>query len=176
MKSFRFACFGGQGIVLMSQVMAHAGVREGKEVFCLPSYGAEMRGGTSNCLVTMSEGELEAPITAHVDVLVAMNQFSLDRFELSVKPGGLLLYNTSLIGGSPSRKDVQVLGVPATGMAEKIGRPLLANMIALGLLAGKGYVGLEALEAALKEMLSGNPELLADDLTAVRNGAEFRGE
>ncbi len=175
MESIRFAGFGGQGIVLMGQVMAHAAVRDGKEVFCLPSYGAEMRGGTSNCLVTISDREIESPIRSQVDVLVAMNGISLDRFEASVRPGGLLIYNTSLIDKAPSRKDVQVLGVPATSIAEEIGHPMLANMVALGLLAGKGYIALGALEEALREAFSANPEILASNLKAARNGAGFGG-
>ena len=126
------AGFGGQGVLLLGQLLAYAGLKEGKEVSWLPSYGPEMRGGTANCSVIVSDEEIGAPVVVEADAVVAMNRPSLDKFEKSVKPGGKLFINSSLIDKKSERDDIEVYYVPATELADKIGNTRVANIVMLG--------------------------------------------
>lgn len=130
------AGFGGQGILLMGLGIAQAGMLEGYNVSWIPSYGPEMRGGTANCHVHVSEQPVGSPLVAFPTILVAMNRPSLEKFEKDVQPGGLIIYDSSLIDIKPSRKDVEVLDIPATKMADKLGNTRVANMVVLGALVG----------------------------------------
>ncbi len=108
-----FAGFGGQGVLSMGQIIAYAGLTEGKEVSWMPSYGPEMRGGTANCIVIVSENRISSPIITRFDTAILLNQPSLDKFESAVKPGGLLIYAKSTIINPPTRNDIDDVRIPA---------------------------------------------------------------
>lgn len=149
------AGFGGQGILSAGRLLAYAGMLEGKNVSWLPSYGPEMRGGTANCSVVISDNVIGSPVLNEADVLIAMNGPSLEKFENVVVPGGLIITDASLVKNAPQRKDVDVFEIPATMLASDMGNLTYANIILLGkLLEHTGIVKRESFEAALKEVLS----------------------
>ncbi|HHW03788.1 MAG TPA: 2-oxoacid:ferredoxin oxidoreductase subunit gamma [Thermoanaerobacterales bacterium] len=131
------AGFGGQGIMLMGEILAHSAMMENKEVSWIPSYGPEMRGGTANCMVVISDRRIASPIISHPDVLVAMNKPSMEKFSPLVKPGGLIILNISMIDDRPARGDVDILEVDAGKIADALGNSKVANMVVLGALVGK---------------------------------------
>ncbi|MFA5058804.1 MAG: 2-oxoacid:acceptor oxidoreductase family protein, partial [Opitutaceae bacterium] len=126
------AGFGGQGVLMIGKLLAHAGMMEGKNVTWLPAYGPEMRGGTANCNVIISDDIIGAPIVTEATCVIAMNLPSLDRFESFVRPGGWLLANSSLIPRTPVRRDVQTLAIPVNDLAQEQGSPKVANVVMLG--------------------------------------------
>lgn len=127
------AGFGGQGIMLMGQILAAAALKEGKEVSWLPSYGPEMRGGTANCSVILADGEIRSPlIDKDATSAIIMNAPSFDTFEYIVRPGGLLLLNSSLVKRESTRSDVTIVKVPVTDLAIENGNVRAANIIMLG--------------------------------------------
>ena len=125
------AGFGGQGLLFSGKVLAYAGLLEGRELSWLPSYGPEMRGGTANCNVILSDSPVGSPIVDHPNVLMVMNAPSLDKYEPAVVPGGYIFLDSTLITREVERDDVKVYRVPATQMANDMGYPGLANMILL---------------------------------------------
>ncbi|MGI6153162.1 MAG: 2-oxoacid:acceptor oxidoreductase family protein [Christensenellaceae bacterium] len=127
-----FAGFGGQGVLLAGQIVAYSGLAEGKNVSWLPSYGPEMRGGTANCNVVVSDEEVASPIVVEADCAVVMNRPSMEQFEKSVRPGGTLIMNSDLIQIEPTRSDIRVIKIPANALAEKAGSIKAANMVILG--------------------------------------------
>jgi len=127
-----FAGFGGQGVLLAGQVLAYSGMMEGKQVSWFPSYGPEMRGGTANCNVVISEDEVASPVVDIADCVVVMNRPSLEMFEKNVSPGGWLVMNSDLIKTEPLRKDIKVVKIPANTLAEQAGGVKTANMVILG--------------------------------------------
>ena len=127
-----FAGSGGQGILLMGQMVANAAMLEDKSTTFFPSYGPEMRGGTANCTVVVSEKPISCPIIFESDCVVAMNLPSLLKFEKTLKPGGLLLVNSSITHQKAKRSDITVLEIPANELAIELGNPVVANMIMLG--------------------------------------------
>lgn len=127
-----FAGFGGQGILFAGKFLAYKGLLEGKQVSWLPSYGPEMRGGTANCSIILSDDPIGSPIVDKPDVLIAMNLPSLDKYENDVVPGGKIFVDSSLIERKVARTDVDVYYVPSTGLASENGIPTLANMIITG--------------------------------------------
>lgn len=127
-----FAGFGGQGILSMGKFLTYAAMGMGKTVSWLPAYGAEMRGGTANCLVTIAEGEIFSPLTENPGTAIILNRPSLDRFETKIKPNGTLVMNTSLIDRDPVRQDLDVFQMPVNQIADEQGSSKLANMILLG--------------------------------------------
>ena len=131
-KTFIFAGFGGQGMLLIGKFMAMACMLDGKHVSWLPSYGPEMRGGTANCSVIVSDEPVASPLVDKADVIVAMNRPSLDKFEDHVKPGGVLVINSSIIDRKAVRDDIQVVYCDANAIAESIGNPKGANVAILG--------------------------------------------
>ena len=131
-KTFIFAGFGGQGMLLIGKFMAMACMLDGKHVSWLPSYGPEMRGGTANCSVIVSDDPVASPLVDKADVIVAMNRPSLDKFEEHVKPGGVLVINSSIIDRKAVRDDIQVVYCDANAIAESIGNPKGANVAILG--------------------------------------------
>jgi 2-oxoglutarate ferredoxin oxidoreductase subunit gamma len=151
-----FAGFGGQGILLAGKLVCIAAMREGKYVSHIPSYGAEMRGGTANCQVIVSDEEIASPVVFHPDIAVVMNNPSLLKFEPMLREGGLLLYNSSLIDQKPTRTDIEVVDVAANDIAEEQGAGKSANMAAVGrLLAAKPHLAsIESVVAALEEAVS----------------------
>ena len=151
MKQFIFAGFGGQGMLLIGKFLAMACMLDGKHVSWLPSYGPEMRGGTANCSVIVSDDDVGSPMVDVADVVVAMNGPSLDKFENIVKPGGLLVINSSIIDRKSVRDDITVIYCDANGIAEQVKNPKGANVAILGaMLAKEPIVGLDKMEEAIK--------------------------
>ena len=136
-KQILIAGFGGQGVLFAGKLLAYEGLLDGKEVSWLPSYGPEMRGGTANCSVTVSDAPIGSPIVANPDILIAMNKPSLLKFEGRVAKGGTIVIDSSLIDVETSREDVNACYIPATQMANEAGFPKLANVIILGYLMKK---------------------------------------
>ena len=151
-KRIVFAGFGGQGLLFAGKVVAYAGLIDDREVSWLPSYGPEMRGGTANCSVTISDEPIGSPLIMDPNVLVAMNQPSLLKFEDAVTPGGIMLVDTSLVSRLPERDDVQVFAFEATNMAEEAGLKGLANIVLVGkMLKETGLCSEETIEAAIRK-------------------------
>lgn len=149
-----FAGFGGQGILSMGQILAYSAMIENKEVSWMPSYGPEMRGGTANCIVIVSTTRISSPIVSRFDSAIVLNQPSLDKFEHSVKPGGLLIYEESSIITPPTRTDIECLGIPAMEEAQKLNKKQVANMIIVGaFLEKKPVVKIENVLSALRKVL-----------------------
>lgn len=151
-----FAGFGGQGVLLAGKLMCIAGMKENKFVSHIPSYGAEMRGGTANCQVIISDEEIASPVVFHPDIAVVLNTPSLLKFEDRIKEGGLLIYNSSLIDVKPSRTDIKVVDIAANELADNAGSARSANMAAVGkLLAEKPELAsIESAIAALEDAVS----------------------
>ncbi|ADG82525.1 2-oxoacid:acceptor oxidoreductase family protein [Thermincola potens] len=126
------AGFGGQGVMSMGQLLTYAGMIEDKHVAYIPSYGPEMRGGTANCSVTISDREISSPVFTEPSSVIIMNQPSLAKFEPMLKPGGLMLINSSLVSQKATRQDIRVLEIPGNEMAEKLGNGKVANIVLLG--------------------------------------------
>ncbi|MFI3299617.1 MAG: 2-oxoacid:acceptor oxidoreductase family protein [Rikenellaceae bacterium] len=126
------AGFGGQGVLSMGKILAYSSVMQGDEVSWMPSYGPEMRGGTANVTVILSTDRISSPVIQEYDTLIALNQQSLDKFEDSVKEGGLLLYDPNGMTREPRRTDIEVRSVAATEFAAKLGNAKVFNMIVLG--------------------------------------------
>jgi 2-oxoglutarate ferredoxin oxidoreductase subunit gamma len=168
------AGFGGQGVMLIGKILAHAGMREHKEVSWLPSYGPEMRGGTSNCTVVVSDEPVGSPLVYRPSAVIAMNAPSLTKFEPSVSPGGLLLVNSCLVPKEVTRRDIRALKVPANDIALEVGHVRAANMVVLGAYVGAtGVVSLETVEIVVRETLSAKPQLVESNLAALRRGHDL---
>lgn len=151
------AGFGGQGVMLMGQMIAYAGMFEGKEVTWMPSYGPEMRGGTANCSVIVSDKKISSPIIVEATAAAVMNQPSLEKFESIVKPGGLLFINTSLIKDLPTRNDLEIFKIDANEIAVELRNDKVSNMVILGAIVNKtGIVKLESIEKAMEKLFTGN--------------------
>ena len=136
-KEFIFAGFGGQGMLLIGKFLAMACMLDGKHVSWLPSYGPEMRGGTANCSVIVSDDPVASPLVDKADVVIAMNEPSLDKFESHVRPGGLLVINSSIIDRKAVRDDIDVIYCDAQHIAEAVGNPKGANVAILGAMMEK---------------------------------------
>ncbi len=151
-----FAGFGGQGIILAGKIVCLAAMEEGKFVSHIPSYGAEMRGGTANCSVVVSDEEIASPLVPRPSICVVMNKPSLLKFEQDVRPGGIVLWNQSLIDIAPERTDIEVLPVRANEIAEKAGSYKAANMAMLGALLKKkpAVTTMEAVLGVLNDAVS----------------------
>lgn len=174
-QKVRCAGFGGQGIVLMGKLLAQAGMMEGRHTTFFPQYGAAMRGGTANCSVIVSERPIASPMVEQPDVILIMNGPSLDKFELTVKPGGWIFYNSSLIDREVGRDDVNVFKVPANDTAEEVGSARAANMVMLGAYSAKlGTVGVDTLKESLDVMLPGKGgKLMEINREAMSRGASL---
>ena len=169
------AGFGGQGLLFSGKVLAHAALIENKELSWLPSYGPEMRGGTCNCSVIVSDDPVGSPIIAHPNILMVMNEPSLDKFEPTVAPGGTIFVDSSLIARKVGRSDVEAVLIPATQMARDMEAVSLANMVILGAIVAKtGCVRRETVATALRETISARKANLLDlNLKAVEAGFSF---
>ncbi|MFH1119696.1 MAG: 2-oxoacid:acceptor oxidoreductase family protein [Bacteroidota bacterium] len=132
------AGFGGQGVLSMGKILAYSGVMENKEVSWMPSYGPEMRGGTANVIVIISDERISSPIVNNFDTAIILNQQSMDKFEKTVKPGGLLIYDPNGITRHPERKDINIYTIEAADEASKVGLSKVFNMVVLG-----GYLKLK---------------------------------
>ena len=168
------AGFGGQGILLIGKILAYAGMNDGKEVSWMPSYGPEMRGGTCNCTVVISDRPVGSPVIQSPRALLAMNLPALDKFEPRVRPGGILVINSSLINREARRDDVTVIKVPANEIANDLGNPRAANLVALGAYLGAtGAVPLGTVEEAVRESFAGKPKVVDVNLEALHKGHEI---
>ena len=176
-RQFLFSGFGGQGILFAGKFLAYKGLTEEKQVSWLPSYGPEMRGGTASCSVILSDEPVGSPIVSKPDVLVAMNLPSLDKFEDAVAPGGMIFYDSTLIGRKVRRTDVTAIPVPATAIAGDNGIPTLANMILIGkILKDLNDFDAASVDAALKKVISAkHADMLEVNYKAMKLGADYKG-
>ncbi|MBZ4663470.1 MAG: 2-oxoacid:ferredoxin oxidoreductase subunit gamma [Caloramator sp.] len=167
-----FAGFGGQGILSMGKFLAYAGLEENLNVSWFPSYGPEMRGGTSNCSVILSDEPVGSPLVVDATTVVVMNRPSLDKFESHVVKGGLLIIDSDLVNREPERTDIEIIKIPAQKIAEEVGSKKIANMVLLGALVEKTkIVKMESLLKALKE--HGKEQFYELNKKALERGAEF---
>ena len=169
-----FAGFGGQGVLSMGLNLAQAAMLEGKNVTYLPSYGAEVRGGTANCTVAVSDEEIASPVASSPDFIVAMNQPSLVRFQNQIQSGGVLFINSSLIEAEIPRGDIEIVRVPANSVAEELGSPKSANMVMLGAFTKKSnLVSVSSVIEELKSTLKKKQKLIAINQKALMIGYDL---
>lgn len=169
------AGFGGQGVLSMGMTLAYAGMVEDKQVAWIPSYGPEMRGGTANCTVIVSDTNVSSPIISSYDTVIVLNQLSLEKFESKVKPGGMLIYESNNVMTPPTRKDIDIYAIPAAVEAEKIGNKKTMNMIILGaFLTKKPLVSIKSIMEGLSKVLpERNHHLLPVNEKALKHGMEL---
>lgn len=170
------AGFGGQGIMMMGKLLTYAGMKEDKEVSWMPSYGPEMRGGTANCTVIISDKKIPSPMSSKPDSIIVMNLPSLDKFLPKVKSGGTVFMNSSLIEEEVTRDDVKVIKVPANEMANELGNSKIANMVMLGsFVEEKKIVKPATVKDSLENVLSARNQKLIDlNVKALEKGKEFK--
>lgn len=169
------AGFGGQGILFAGKVLAYSGLKAEREVSWLPSYGPEMRGGTANCHVVISDMPVGSPIIPNPDILIAMNRPSLDKFETLVEKDGYIIYDSSLIDRETERTDVHVFPIPATQLAMEAGLESLANMVVVGkVLKETGLYTMEEIKKGLeKSVPASKAALLEKNVQAIELGYNY---
>jgi len=170
------AGFGFQGIILAGKVLAQTAMKAGKEVTHMPSYGAEVRGGTSNCMVVIADEPIASPLVSQPNSAIVMNKASLNKFAPRIKSGGLLVMNSSLIDNEPELTEtIEILAVPADDIAVELGNPKSANMVALGAYLQKRQIfGPDAAAESLPDVLAKRyHKTLPVNTEALRKGAEF---
>ena len=169
------AGFGGQGVLFAGKVLAYKGLTEEKQISWLPSYGPEMRGGTANCSVIVSDTPVGSPIVSVPDILIVMNLPSLDKYEGAVTKGGCVFVDSTLIGRKVERTDITAHYIPATKMARELGIPTLANMIMIGkVIKETGVVSMDGLRDALAKTVSAKHQDLIDaNLKAIEAGFNY---
>jgi 2-oxoglutarate ferredoxin oxidoreductase subunit gamma len=170
------AGFGGQGVLFAGQLLAYTAMDEGKAVTWIPSYGPEMRGGTANCTVVVSDEEIGSPFVKNPTAVLAMNLPSLDKFEHLVAPGGVLVVNSSMVDRVVERDDIKVVSLPANDIAEELGSGRSVNMVMLGALLGNlDLLPVAALEKGLEGHLpERHKQFLEGNIKALRKGAEYK--
>jgi 2-oxoglutarate ferredoxin oxidoreductase subunit gamma len=170
------AGFGGQGVLFAGQLLSYTAMDEGKAVTWIPSYGPEMRGGTANCTVVVSDEEIGSPFVKNPSAVLAMNLPSLDKFEDLVEEGGVLVVNASMVDRPVKRDDIKVISIPANDIAEALGSKRSVNMVMIGaLLANMDLLSLDAAEAALEAHLpERHKKFLEGNKAALRKGAEYK--
>lgn len=169
----QFAGFGGQGIMVMGKILAHAAMQEGFEVSWVPSYGPEMRGGTAYCTVVVSDLPIGSPVIKNPTHLVAMNRPSLEKFAQSVKSEGIIFINGSLISVRSGRDDVNELVVPVVEIAKELGTVKAANVVALAaFVARSGMVSIASLKASIEEEFANRKKLIPLNMKAVDEGVK----
>jgi len=169
------AGFGGQGVILAGKLLAQAAMRAGREVTYMPAYGAEVRGGTANCMVVISDRQIACPVVSAPNSLVICNKASLAKFAPRLKPGGLMIFNQSLIQSTPAaHESVEVVGVPAEELALQAGSPKSANMVMLGAyLQKRALLSIEQAAQALPDVLAERyHKMIPVNTEALRRGAE----
>jgi 2-oxoglutarate ferredoxin oxidoreductase subunit gamma len=168
-----FAGFGGQGILLSAKILAHAAMEEGREVAWVPSYGPEMRGGTAYCTVVISDRLIGSPIIRNPMHLIAMNRPSLEKFAPQVKPGGVILVNSSLISIGADRDDLDEIRVPVNEIAVNCGSVRSANIVALSAFVTRsGLVDVDTLRKCVKSEFAKKKKLIPLNMTAVDEGVK----
>jgi 2-oxoglutarate ferredoxin oxidoreductase subunit gamma len=175
LKKTVFAGFGGQGVLMMGYVFAVSAMRDGKNVTYLPSYGAEVRGGTANCTVAVSDEEIFSPVASSPDYAVIMNRPSLTKYEGTITEGGVIIQNSSLVDRDLTRDDVEVVKVPANDIAKKLGSDRTINMIMLGAFVTKtGLTTLDSIMNGLTEIVKGKrASLMKLNRKGLDKGAEY---
>lgn len=170
-QSVIIAGFGGQGVVLIGQLLGYSATAAGKYATFYPAYGAEQRGGTANCTVVTANEEIGSPVVTEPDTVLALNEPSLDKFEPMVKSGGTIIVNSSLIEREVRRTDVRVLKVPGNDLAQEIGSPRVLNMVMLGAyLASSKAMTIEEILATMKEKMASKADMLPMNEAALRAG------
>lgn len=166
------AGFGGQGVMLFGQILSMAAMFEGKFTTWLPSFGPEMRGGTANCTVIISDDYIASPVVDEPTGVVAFNLPSMLKFEKILKENGILIINSSVIDTKPHRENIKVIKIPANDIAEELGNPMVSNMVMLGAyLKATKAVTLKSIEKALQERLTGKKsDLIKINLEAIKAG------
>ncbi len=169
-----FSGFGGQGVIMMGYLLATAGMYEEKNVTCLPSYGAEVRGGTANCTVVISTEEIASPIASQPEFAVLMNSPSLFRFQNQVQSGGTIFLNSSMVESRPVRGDLEIFEVPVNDLAKSLGSKV-ANMIMLGAFIKKsGLASLDTMLQVVKDTFGArNPGVIKSNKTALQLGFDY---
>jgi 2-oxoglutarate ferredoxin oxidoreductase subunit gamma len=169
--------FGGQGVMFAGQIMAYAAMDQGLNVTWIPSYGPEMRGGTANCTVVISDEEIGAPLVAKPRIAIVLNRPSLDKYEPIIKPGGWLFINASMIDRDAERADIETRQVPASQIAEELGDKRMANMVMLGALLGAiPLLPVEAIARAMQDHLpKRHQHLIPANLEALKRGEAVTG-
>jgi len=177
-SKLRLAGFGGQGVMFMGKVLAHAGMLAGRQVTWIPSYGPEMRGGTANCSVIISDEEIGEPVAVHPQILVALNEPSLRKFLDALRPGGVVFINSSLIRGGAVRTDVTIVNVAVNEIARAVGQPNAINMVMLGaMLRYLEGVDRALVEEALRENIPAKRQHMLDgNLMALAAGVDATAE
>jgi 2-oxoglutarate ferredoxin oxidoreductase subunit gamma len=172
------AGFGGQGVLSMGLIIAYAALKEEKEISWMPSYGPEMRGGTANCIVIVSDSRISSPIVTQFDSAIVLNQPSLEKFGPKVKPGGLLLCEQSGVVTPSSRTDIEIITIPAMEEAQKLQKKQVANMVVLGaFLDRRPIVSTDNVLKALKEVLpERHHHLIPLNEQALKRGKELARE
>ena len=170
-----FSGFGGQGVLSMGQTIAKAAMIEGRHVTYMPSYGTEVRGGTANCTVTVSDEEIASPIASEPEFVVALNQPSFVRFQSLLQSGGFILYNSSIVTPESVRTDIEVMGIPIIEIANELGNIKSANMILLGaFIKISNLITLDKLLKNLPEILgAGKAKLLKINEEAIKYGYNY---
>lgn len=169
-----WAGFGGQGVMVAGQLLAYTGIKEGKNVVWLPSYGPEMRGGTAYCMVVISEARIGSPIISNPQAACVFNRPSFDKFAPRIKPGGLLLVNSSLIDVQTDRTDITEILVPANEIAMKAGSGKATNIAMLSAFVGAtGVVAYDALLATLEDKLGKKKDLLDINKAVMKAGYDL---
>lgn len=170
-----FAGFGGQGIMFMGKALSCAAMKNNRFVTWMPSYGAEVRGGTAHSMVIISSDSIASPLVKEPSVCIVMNKPSFTKFEPKVKKNGLLIVNKSLVDGKSERTDMDILEIPATDIAFKLGNSRIANMIILGaLLAKKPILPLDALEDSLESVIpKSRHDIIPINREAIKKGYEY---
>ncbi|MEW5718083.1 MAG: 2-oxoacid:acceptor oxidoreductase family protein [Chloroflexota bacterium] len=165
--------FGGQGALFAGQLLAYGALAEGRHVTWIPSYGPEMRGGTANCTVVISDEEIGSPLTRHPTAALVLNPPSFDRFEPAVKKDGVLIVNTSLVSTQSKRTDIRAIYAPANDIGAELGATQMANVVMVGaLVAATGMVKFETLDQVLDEHVSArHRDKLEANKKALRRGA-----
>ena len=174
-KEILIAGFGGQGILFSGKFLAYEGLIDGKEVSWLPSYGPEMRGGTANCSIIISDSAVGSPIVSNPDILIAMNLPSLDKYENETKKGGQIFVDSSLIERKVERTDVETYYIPATKIASDEGLTGLANMIMIGhMIAKSGIIPEENIEKAMQKVVPQTKQNMFElNMRAVKLGFNY---
>jgi 2-oxoglutarate ferredoxin oxidoreductase subunit gamma len=172
-----FSGFGGQGVMMMGFVLASSGMHENKHVTYLPSYGAEVRGGTANCTVTVSDEPIASPVASFPDLAILMNTPSLMKFEGGVKSGGTVFLNSDLVELRPKRRDIKVIEIPVNSIAERLGNTRGANMVMCGAFVQEtGLVSLKSVIKSVKAIFQAKGSKVHKMNTlALKEGASFLG-
>ena len=175
LEEILIAGFGGQGVMSMGQLMTYAGMLEEKHVTWYPSYGPEMRGGTANCSVTISDEPISSPVVSEPRTVIALNQPSLEKFAPLIKPNGILFINSSLIDSGFNRTDIRIFEIPANELAIEVGNNRVANMILLGAFVKiTGALTIDSLVESLKKVLPENRyNLIPVNRAALEKGFNF---